>query len=77
MRIFPKRSLHCNRLRSVEFRDQYEYQREMAFVYCPKLRSFCFVYAYGSAADDKVDKDGLKLQARRGYFAPQPANNKK
>ena len=25
----------------------------------------------------KVDKDGLKLQARRGYFAPQPANNKK
>ena len=25
----------------------------------------------------KVDKDGLKLQARRGYFAPAPANNKK
>lgn len=25
----------------------------------------------------KVDKDGLKSQARRGYFAPQPARNKK
>jgi len=25
----------------------------------------------------KVDKDDLKLRARQGYFAPQPANNKK
>lgn len=25
----------------------------------------------------KVDQDGLKLQARRGYFAPAPEKDKK